>query len=73
MSTMKAVVMTGIGPAKEVLKYQDFERPMRTAGEVLVKVDCAAINPIDFKTRSVSQCYSILPVMMRRGIQANGI
>jgi NADPH:quinone reductase-like Zn-dependent oxidoreductase len=47
---MKAIrIHTYGGP--EVLKYEDAPRPQPQAGEVLVRVHAAAVNPIDWKVR----------------------
>jgi NADPH:quinone reductase-like Zn-dependent oxidoreductase len=48
---MKAVVLHEYGPPKN-LKYEDFEDPRPKAGEVLVRVHAAGVNPIDWKMRS---------------------
>ena len=48
---MKAVVLHEYGgPSK--LRYEDFDDPVAGAGEVLVKVAAASINPVDWKMRS---------------------
>lgn len=47
---MKAIrIHTYGGP--EVLKYEDAPRPKPQAGEVLVRVQAAGVNPIDWKVR----------------------
>jgi NADPH:quinone reductase-like Zn-dependent oxidoreductase len=51
MATMKAVRMHGYG-GTEVLKYEDAPRPEPGAGEVLVKVHAAGVNPVDWKIRA---------------------
>jgi len=48
---MKAVVLHEYGPPKN-LKYEDFEDPKPGAGEVLIRVHAASINPVDWKIRS---------------------
>lgn len=48
---MKAVVMRQYG-GPEVLKYEDFPDPAPGAGEVLVRVAAAGINPVDLLQRS---------------------
>jgi len=51
MKTMKAVrIHTYGGP--EVLKFEDAPRPEPAPGEVLIKVNAAGVNPIDWKTRA---------------------
>jgi NADPH:quinone reductase len=46
MSTIKAARIHEFGDAN-VLKYEDVERPEPQAGEVLVRVQAAGINPVD--------------------------
>lgn len=50
MTIMKAVRQHQFGGA-EVLQYEDAPRPEPAAGEVLVKVYAAGVNPVDWKTR----------------------
>ena len=50
MKTMKAVCIYGYG-GPEVLVYEDAPRPHPDAGEVLVRVHAAGINPVDWKIR----------------------
>jgi NADPH:quinone reductase-like Zn-dependent oxidoreductase len=45
---MKAAVYTRYGPP-EVVQIADVEKPAPNAGEVLVKVHAASINPLDWK------------------------
>ena len=51
MATMKAVRMHGFGDV-EVLHYEEVERPEPAAGEVLVRVRAAGVNPVDWGARS---------------------
>ena len=48
---MKAVFIRRYG-GPEVLEYGDFPDPVVRAGEILVKVAAASINPIDIMERS---------------------
>jgi NADPH:quinone reductase-like Zn-dependent oxidoreductase len=48
--TMKAIQIHKYG-GPEVLKYEDAPRPKPQAGEVLVRVHAAGVNPIDWKVR----------------------
>ncbi|MFZ3376791.1 MAG: NADP-dependent oxidoreductase [Chthoniobacterales bacterium] len=48
--TMKAIRIHNYG-GPEVLKYEDAPRPQPQAGEVLVRVQAAGVNPIDWKVR----------------------
>ncbi len=51
MATMKAVRMHAFGNT-DVLQYEEVERPLPQAGEVLVRVRAAGINPVDWGARS---------------------
>jgi NADPH:quinone reductase-like Zn-dependent oxidoreductase len=48
--TMKAIRIHNYG-GPEVLHYEDAPRPRPRAGEVLVRVHAAGVNPIDWKVR----------------------
>src|SRR6476660_7558589 len=48
--TMKAIRIHNYG-GPEVLQYEDAPRPEPQAGEVLVRVHAAGVNPIDWKVR----------------------
>src|SRR6266436_348175 len=48
--TMKAIRIHNYG-RPEVLQYQDAPRPKPQAGEVLIRVHAAGVNPIDWKVR----------------------
>src|SRR4029079_8039388 len=48
--TIKAIRIHRYG-GPEVLKYEDAPRPQPQAGEVLVRVQAAGVNPIDWKVR----------------------
>jgi NADPH2:quinone reductase len=49
---MKAALYTRTGPAAEVLRVEEIDRPQPGPGEVLVRVRASGINPTDYKTRS---------------------
>ena len=49
-TTMKAVRIHQYG-GPEVLTYESAPRPVAKAGEVLVKVYAAGVNPVDWKIR----------------------
>jgi len=48
---MKAVVLHDYGSASS-LKYEDYPAPILAAGEVLVRVHAASLNPMDWMLRS---------------------
>jgi len=48
--TMKAMQIHNYG-GPEVLHYEDVPRPQPQAGEVLVRIHAAGVNPIDWKVR----------------------
>lgn len=48
---MKAFVMTRYG-GPQVAELREVSRPVAGAGEVLVRVHAAGLNPVDFKTRA---------------------
>jgi len=48
---MKAVIIREYGD-NSVVQIEDVDRPAPQAGEVLVKVSAAGVNPIDYKIRS---------------------
>lgn len=50
-ATMKAVRIHAFG-GREVLKYEDAPKPTAAAGQILVKVKAAGVNPVDWKVRS---------------------
>ena len=50
-ATMKAISFTHFGDSS-VLQYGDLPRPVPGAGEVLVRVRAASVNPADWKSRA---------------------
>jgi NADPH:quinone reductase-like Zn-dependent oxidoreductase len=50
LQTMKAIRIHNYG-GPEILQYEDVPRPQPQAGEVLVRVHAAGVNPIDWKVR----------------------
>ncbi|MCK6446968.1 MAG: NADP-dependent oxidoreductase [Planctomycetes bacterium] len=48
--TMKAVRIHAFGGVEQ-LKHEDAEKPVPGAGEVLVRVQAAGVNPVDWKAR----------------------
>jgi NADPH:quinone reductase-like Zn-dependent oxidoreductase len=50
MATMKAVRIHSYG-GPEVLTYEDAPRPSAGAGQVLIRVEAAGVNPVDWKIR----------------------
>src|ERR1700727_1988297 len=50
-SIMKAIVVHEYG-GPDVLKYEDYPDPVPGAGEGLVRVAAASVNPIDYKRRA---------------------
>ena len=49
---MKAARYDRYGPAREVLRVEDVERPEPGPGEVRVRVEFSGVNPTDWKSRS---------------------
>jgi NADPH:quinone reductase-like Zn-dependent oxidoreductase len=48
---MKAIVVHKYG-GPDVLKFEDYPDPVPGAGEVLVRVAAASVNPLDYKRRA---------------------
>lgn len=53
MKTMKAIQIKEYGD-ESVLNYTDVERPVPKADEMLVKIEAASVNPVDWKIREGS-------------------
>src|SRR5215469_10449142 len=51
MPLMKAVRIHEYG-SPDVLRYEDAPRPEPAAGEVLVRIHAAGVNPVDWKVRA---------------------
>ncbi len=49
---MKAALYTSLGPAAEVLRVGDVDRPEPGPGQVRVRMQLSAINPTDWKSRA---------------------
>lgn len=49
---MRAALYDREGPAREVLRIDDVERPEPGPGEVRVKIVVSGVNPTDYKTRA---------------------
>jgi NADPH:quinone reductase len=49
---MRAAIYRATGPARDVLRAEEVQRPEPGPGEVLVRVRCSAVNPTDYKTRA---------------------
>ena len=66
MKTMKVVCIYSFG-GPEVLRYEDAPKPHPGAGEVLVRIHAAAINPVDWKIRAghlESMLHHTLPLVL---------
>ena len=53
--TMRAAVYERYGPARDVLRVTEIERPEPGPGEVRVRLRVSAVNPTDWRVRSGSQ------------------
>ena len=62
---MRAVVSDRYGPP-EVLRLEDVERPVPTAGEVLVKVHATTVNRLDTATREANRRSGLAISLMGR-------
>jgi NADPH:quinone reductase len=49
---MRAALYDQHGPAREVLRVEELERPEPGPGEVRVKIEASGVNPTDWKSRS---------------------
>ena len=48
---MRAALYDRTGPARDVLRIEDIERPEPGPGEVRVKIEASGVNPTDWKAR----------------------
>src|SRR5579859_6548153 len=72
-STMRAVRLYAHGPAED-LAVETVPRPEPQPGEVLVRVQAAGVNPVDWKIRSGSmQAYMPVPLPWTPGIDLAGV
>ncbi len=53
--TMRAAVYDRYGPARDVLRVTEIERPEPGPGEVRVRIRVSGVNPTDWRVRSGSQ------------------
>jgi NADPH:quinone reductase-like Zn-dependent oxidoreductase len=67
--TMKAVQIHAFG-GPEVLQYEDVPRPEPKANEILVRVQAAGVNPVDWKIRE-GHLSGTLPTIM--GMDFSGV
>ena len=49
---MRAALYEDYGPAREVLRVEEIERPEPGPGEVRVRIEASGVNPTDWKARS---------------------
>jgi NADPH:quinone reductase len=52
MTGMRAALYEATGPAADVLRVADVERPEPGPGEVRIRVELSGVNPTDWKSRS---------------------
>ena len=73
METMKAIRVHEYG-GPEVLKYENAPRPRPVAGEVLVRIHAAGVNPVDWKVRA-GQLKDVIayPMPMIPGWDVSGV
>ena len=62
---MKAVIIDEYG-GNEVVRYADVDTPAPAAGEVLIRVEAAGVNPIDWKIRNGAgqRMGLVLPILL---------
>lgn len=69
---MKAIRVHAAGPP-EVMKYEDVPDPKPGAGEILVKVHAAGVNPVDTYIRAGTGSYAPRALPYTPGMDAAGI
>ncbi|WP_246504765.1 NADP-dependent oxidoreductase [Microvirga antarctica] len=71
-ATMKAVIIDNYG-GNDVLQFADVKRPAAQAGDVLVKVHAAGVNPIDWKIRNGAGLRMGMSLPIRLGGEIAGV
>jgi NADPH2:quinone reductase len=51
MLAMRAAMYDGHGPAREVLRVEEIDRPEPGPGEVRIRIEASGVNPTDWKSR----------------------
>ena len=70
---MKAIVYRDYGSA-DVLRYEEIEKPVAGADEVLIKVGAASVNPLDWKVMSGGPfIVRLLPGLGKPKIKRSGV
>jgi NADPH:quinone reductase-like Zn-dependent oxidoreductase len=73
MENMKAVRVHNYG-GPEVLRFEDVPRPTPGAGELLIRVHAASVNPLDWKVRAgYMKDYIPLPMPFIPGWDVSGV
>lgn len=69
---MKAIVMNSFG-GPDVLHAEERPRPVPQAGEVLIRVSAASVNPVDYKIRSGNYRKTVTELPAVPGRDVSGI
>ena len=69
---MKSVIINEYGNTNDVLRTVEVERPQPGAGEVLVRIHAAGVNPIDWKIRAGAGQRMGLTLPIRLGSEIAG-
>lgn len=73
MENMKAVRVHNYG-GPEVLRFEDAPRPTPDSGELLIRVQAASVNPLDWKVRAgYMKDYIPLPLPFTPGWDVSGV